>query len=103
MASLGCNACGCTHNEDNCCCLSSIHVKGSSADSVDGTCCGNFIDQDDTAKNSSESPKITLNVSCDATNCVHNSDKVCVADHIDISGLCASESCNTVCASFQCR
>jgi hypothetical protein len=26
-----------------------------------------------------------------------------VADHIDISGICASESCDTVCASFKCR
>lgn len=104
MSSLGCNACGCEHNKDNCCCLSSIHVQGKSATTTDCTCCGNFKEQDEnSAKNSTACPKLTLDIKCDASNCVHNSDSRCVADHIDISGISATESGDTVCASFKCK
>lgn len=104
MSSLGCNAIGCEHNSDNCCCLSSIHVEGKSARSVDCTCCGDFKQQSDSSvKNSAVSPKLSLNIRCDAANCVHNSDNQCIADHVDISGICADKSCDTVCSSFKCK
>ncbi len=104
MTALGCNVNSCTHNKDNCCCLSSIKVEGSSACKCDETCCGSFYEADsETAKNASESPKITLNIACDASNCVYNDNQKCNADHIDISGICASEACETVCATFKCK
>ena len=34
MAQLDCNVKSCCHNEDNCCCLSSIEVNGSNAATV---------------------------------------------------------------------
>lgn len=54
-------------------------------------------------KNASESPKINLSISCEASNCVYNEDKKCSADHIDISGICAQDASETVCASFKCK
>lgn len=105
MANLGCNVNSCTHNKDNCCCLSSIHVHGNSAEKCDDTCCGNYYEASkDTMTNScGKTPKETLNISCDATKCVYNDNKTCAADHISISGVCASDSSETVCASFKCR
>jgi hypothetical protein len=89
---------------DNCCCLSSIHVQGKAADTTDCTCCGDFKEKSGNSfKNAVASPKLTLDIRCNAANCVHNTESRCVADHIDISGICASESCDTVCASFKCR
>ena len=104
MAILGCNVNSCTHNEDNCCCLNSIHVQGNSAEKCDDTCCGSFYEaKKDTTKNSAETPKETLSISCEATKCVFNDNKKCSADHISISGVCASDACETVCASFRCK
>lgn len=104
MTTLGCNVNACSHNKDNCCCLSSIEVHGNSACKCDETCCGSFYEADsETAKNASESPKINLSISCEASNCVYNEDKKCSADHIDISGICAQDASETVCASFKCK
>ena len=67
MTTLGCNVNACSHNKDNCCCLSSIEVHGNSACKCDETCCGSFYEADsETAKNASESPKINLSISCEA-------------------------------------
>lgn len=102
MTTLGCNVNSCTHNKENCCCLNSIHVHGMSACKTDETSCGSYYEKDkETAKNSMESPKISLSISCDATNCVFNEEKLCSADTITISGVCATDSSETVCASFQ--
>ena len=80
MTTLGCNVNACSHNKDNCCCLSSIEVHGNSACKCDETCCGSFYEADsETAKNASESPKINLSISCEASNCVYNEDKKCTA------------------------
>ena len=104
MTTLGCNVNACSHNKDNCCCLSSIEVHGNSACKCDETCCGSFYEADsETAKNASESPKINLSISCEASNCVYNEDKKCSAYHIDISGICAQDASETVCASFKCK
>ena len=104
MTTLGCNVNACSHNKDNCCCLSSIEVHGNSACKCDETCCGSFYEADsETAKNASESPKINLSISCEASNCVYNEDKKCSADHIDSSGICAQDASETVCASFKCK
>ncbi len=41
-------------------------------------------------------------VSCSATECVHNEEEVCTADHIKISGAHASERRETECDTFCC-
>ena len=46
MTTLGCNVNACSHNKDNCCCLSSIEVHGNSACKCDETCCGSFYEAD---------------------------------------------------------
>ena len=57
MTNLSCNACSCVHNDDNCCCLNGIDVKGSNACECSETCCGSYSYKDGSAKNNTASPK----------------------------------------------
>ena len=86
MAQLDCNVKSCCHNEDNCCCLSSIEVNGSNACNCEDTCCGSYFEDKSGEKNSAQTPHVSLSIACQATNCMYNDDKVCHADHVDISG-----------------
>ena len=105
MTGLGCNVMSCVHNDNDnkLCCLSSIQVQGNSACNCDDTCCGSYEEAKSKATNASKNPNNFLNVTCEATNCVFNEDKKCSADQISISGVCASNACETVCASFRCK
>ena len=89
------------HNEDNCCCLSSIEVNGSNACNCEDTCCGSYFEDKSGEKNSAQTPHVSLSIACQATNCMYNDDKVCHADHVDISGIRATAAHETVCATFQ--
>ena len=101
MAKLDCNVKSCCHNEDNCCCLSSIEVNGSNACNCEDTCCGSYFEDKSGEKNSAQTPHVSLSIACQATNCMYNDDKVCHADHVDISGIRATAAHETVCATFQ--
>ena len=101
MAQLDCNVKSCCHNEDNCCCLSSIEVNGSNACNCEDTCCGSYFEDKSGEKNSAQTPHVSLSIACQATNCMYNDDKVCHADHVDISGIRATAAHETVCATFQ--
>jgi hypothetical protein len=48
-------------------------------------------------------PKDSLTISCQATNCIYNTNKKCDADHVDISGIKAVTENDTVCTTFQAR
>lgn len=102
MTKLGCNVKSCTNNKDNCCCLSSIKVEGDTACNCDSTCCASY-EEANGATNSTNSPNLSLSIACDACNCIYNTDKHCNADHVDISGIRATESDETVCATFCCK
>lgn len=104
MTGLGCNVTTCAHNDDKCCCLTSIKVHGCNADKCDDTCCGSYEGaKSTTASNSCKTPKQSLDVACEAANCIYNTNNKCLADHINISGVSASEASETVCASFKSR
>ncbi|HCH83674.1 MAG TPA: DUF1540 domain-containing protein [Eubacterium sp.] len=100
MTNLSCNATTCSHNSDKCCCLSGIDIKGEDACSCDETCCTSFEHKENTSSNSCGSPKLNLSIKCAAHNCIYNEDNACHADHVDISGITAVNSDDTVCATF---
>ena len=79
MTKLDCSVTGCMHNAENCCC------KG-----------GTF-------RNLFKTPESRLEVECEATNCVYNTDRRCSAEHIGITGGNATVSMQTECSSFQKR
>ena len=55
------------------------------------------------ATNMCHLPKDSLSISCEATNCIYNTNKKCDADHVDISGIKAVTEDDTVCTTFQAR
>ena len=62
MAQLDCNVKSCCHNEDNCCCLSSIEVNGSNACNCEDTCCGSYFEDKSGEKNSAQTPHVSLSM-----------------------------------------
>ena len=101
MTDLGCNVTSCTHNNEQRCCLNSIEVKGNNACQCDETCCGSYFEEKSGSKNAAEAPKVNLSINCEATNCVYNHSQKCNAEHVDISGIRATASDETICATFR--
>ena len=102
MVKLDCNVKSCMYNAEDHCCKNSISVDGHSACSKDETCCKSFDERSCcSAKNSMEHPSRELDVMCEATNCMFNTDRACHAKHISISGGNASVMDETKCASFE--
>lgn len=97
--SLNCNATNCLHNFNFECKAGAINVDGRSAVETSGTTCTTFIDK---AKSSFVNSIDALdtevsNIKCEAYNCIHNENKGCHAENvqIDVQNAC----CNT----FKCE
>ena len=93
MTKLDCSVTGCMHN-----------AEGLSAQDICDTCCGSFDEKKGgTFRNLFKTPESRLEVECEATNCVYNTDRRCSAEHIGITGGNATVSMQTECSSFQKR
>ena len=104
MTKLDCSVTGCMHNAENCCCKNTILVEGKTAQDKCDTCCGSFDEKKGgTFRNLFKTPESRLEVECEATNCVYNTDRRCSAEHIGITGGNATVSMQTECSSFQNR
>ncbi|MGL5150641.1 MAG: DUF1540 domain-containing protein [Clostridium sp.] len=100
MTHLNCSASNCTHNSNNCCCNSSISVSGANADKSKSTCCSSFQEANGAFANSAQTPNASLEISCNAENCIHNCNCTCEAGSVDISGASACNCEETKCSSF---
>lgn len=104
MTRLDCNVTGCMHNAENCCCLSSITVGGKTAEKKCDTCCASYDEKTGGAfTNAFKTPESELRVACEAENCIYNKNKLCVAEHIGITGGNATQARQTECSSFRAR
>ncbi len=104
MTTLDCNVTGCIHNAENCCCKNAIIVEGHSAKVKQDTCCGSYDEKKGSMfHNIFKTPENRLEVECEAVNCVYNSDRRCVAEHIGIAGGDAKAAVQTECASFKAK
>ena len=96
---LNCNATNCVHNLDCECKAGAINISGQSAVSTSGTTCTTFVDK---AKSSfvnsvDDLTTGTSNIKCEAHNCVHNENKGCHADNVQIDVQ------NARCNTFKCE
>ena len=96
---LNCNATNCVHNLDCECKAGAINISGQSAVSTSGTTCTTFVDK---AKSSfvnsvDDLTTETSNIKCEAHNCVHNENKGCHADNVQIDVQ------NARCNTFKCE
>ncbi len=106
MTNLECSVKNCYYNKDAKCCREGISVGGSEATVTDATYCGDFKEKIDGVTSMEcycgEGPAKTLDVNCEAKNCVFNSNAKCNADKITISGNGAKHESQTACGSFEC-
>lgn len=104
MTRLECSASNCYYNDDRHCCKGDIMVEGKDAKNAQGTCCASFREKrGDAARNAMNSPKNNIKVDCKASNCKHNKDCKCEADHIGIGSQNACKCKDTECMTFCCK
>lgn len=103
MPSLNCNACTCSHNKNQACCLNGIAVGGRAATKDSSTNCISFEENNGAMTNFSQEPVLRMDIGCEAVNCVHNHSCTCQADQVSINGDYASNSQETQCSSFACK
>lgn len=103
MTHLDCNVTNCMHNKDNGCCKQKIEVEGSSARECCETCCGSYDKKGEGSYSNAmdREPKKSLEVDCEALNCMYNVGGYCDAQHIGIVGAGASSCDQTECGSFR--
>lgn len=103
MPNLKCDACSCTHNKDYYCCLNGIAVGGKSATKESSTCCISFVENNGAITNYSLEPVTSMDIGCEAINCVHNHSCTCRADEVSISGDHSRNYQETQCSTFSCK
>lgn len=104
MTFLDCSVTGCTYNEERCCMKENIKVEGTNAKENKETCCSSFKERGcGCGTNAVKKVSKEVDVSCEATHCIYNSNCKCNAEHIGISGGNACHCQETECASFSCN
>lgn len=103
MTDLKCCVKNCASYENNMCCKNNIKVDGKTASKSEDTFCSSFIDKDciDCAKNSTAKPRSSTDISCDATNCIYNSDMRCMAENVSVEKSKNTSHGETECATFR--
>lgn len=104
MPILDCSVNSCTYNKEDFCCRGNINVAGNDAQTSETTCCSSFSEKrEGSFSNCNQECTPTMNILCEAQNCVFNNSQSCSADHIGISGGAAHEMNQTECSSFRCQ
>lgn len=102
MTGLMCSVTSCAFNKENRCCNNSICVGGKLASQSSNTYCSSFQE----AKflvSLNEHGKNSVDIECEAENCIHNKDGECNAQNILISSDNINEYNDTMCGSFEVR
>lgn len=100
MTGLMCSVSNCAFNKDNQCCNSYISIGGKLAFQSESTYCSSFqetnllVSLNNYGKNSVE-------IECEAENCIHNDNGECTATNIIISSENINEYNDTMCGSFE--
>ena len=101
MTELKCLVKNCTYNDSQCCCKGDNMVGGMKACSCDDTCCESFREQKEgSARNALDHPSRMISIDCEAVKCMYNTNYKCSAEHVDIKGIGADGSRETLCATF---
>lgn len=107
MTNLKCSAIHCFYNKEKLCCLETIQVNGVTATNQDATECGSFKENTREVYTNcacgAQNANRSLEIECNAKKCVYNTNCRCSAPAIDIAGESAVKSCDTECATFQCK
>ncbi len=101
MPALVCSAQNCVYNNAMYCSKGDIKVGGEDAKVCQETRCDSFQERrHENAKSSMGTPSTEIDIKCEAVNCKYNTERICNANHVDISGAAASTSTETECVTF---
>lgn len=105
MPALNCTARTCVYNKNEYCSKEDIQVGGTTAKTVDETCCNSFVERKAGMENAVDTGCgcKTIQVDCKAGECTFNNDKKCEANQITITGASACKCDETCCGSFSKR
>jgi len=104
MSKINCSVSNCSHNDDNSCYANIINVGGKSAKKDSDTCCSSFLDSiaysDLTNIVNGTKSECDL-VSCNVGTCTYNSNQLCSAKSIEVSGRDVNLYSETDCSTFK--
>lgn len=104
MPKINCGVTNCSHNNKRVCYANIINVAGASAHDEFDTSCTSFLDSlvySDLTNNVNQLSSSCSAITCDADDCSYNSNKLCNADSIMVSGNNANLYLETNCSTFK--
>lgn len=101
MSKIICGVTNCYLNKNKSCCASSINVEGKNAINRGSTCCSTFGERQPGFSNSTLTPQNDMEISCSAENCIHNENRKCKSQTIQVHGDNVSNSSATFCTTFR--
>ena len=103
MPKLKCGVDNCFYHYEQYCTRDRIKVAGHDATSSLETCCSNYKrrrNDYDFEAGSFDTVSEYLSISCECENCIYNSNLICKATNIKISGADALNKYETECETF---
>ncbi|MCB2289257.1 DUF1540 domain-containing protein [Clostridium sp. CS001] len=104
MSKINCSVTNCSHNNEHACFANVINVGGKSAINDSDTCCASFLDSkiySDLTNNINENGDECRAITCNVGTCTYNSDNLCNAKSIDVSGDNVNLYSETNCLTFK--
>ena len=101
MNSLICSVVTCVYNTNNLCSRESIKVVGKNTITSNFTACESFRRKTGELTSNFKSPKIEVNILCDALNCQYNNNEKCEAISVAVGGYYALSETQTECETFR--
>lgn len=104
MSKINCSVTNCSHNNENTCYANVINVGGKSAKKDCDTCCASFLDvklYTGLTSNINEEGTECTAITCNVGTCTYNSNNLCNADSIDVSGKNVNLYLETNCSTFK--
>lgn len=102
MQKINCDVNNCSYNKSGICFSDRVDIGGKTACHKHDTCCGSFLDE----KHYSNLTNVTKEegpcncIVCQVESCIHNNNKLCNLNSIDVSGNEAKIYTETNCESF---
>lgn len=104
MPKINCSVSNCSHNNKNLCFANIINVGGKSAKKDCDTCCASFLDSltyNVLTNNINQEGSDCDAIACTVGTCAYNSNNLCNAESIYVSGKDVNFYLETNCSTFK--
>lgn len=104
MLKINCSVTNCSHNNENTCYANIINIAGKNAKKDCDTCCGSFLDAatySHLTNNVNQEESQCTALTCNVGTCTYNSNNLCTAKSIQVSGTNVKLYTETNCTTFK--